>query len=280
MPSERLHRDVKASGVRLRLLEAGAGRPVVLLHSHFMDHRTWDDVMDDLAGTFRVIAPDFPGSGESEKPAPSRFPYGIDSFAETIVDLYAALELGPAAVVGHGLGGAVALTLAASHPELVSHLVLVDATCYEPPVDFRRRLALLPVFGGFFLKQLWGRPVFRAFFREQVVKRPNARLAARIDHYYDAFNSPASRGSALATLRGSVDTRPLVAHTARITCPTLVLWGRDDCLHPVRLGQRLAREIRGAGLEVLDAGHLPHEEQPEAFARSIRRFLERGPRGR
>src|SRR6188768_4107635 len=121
-----VHRDVTASGVRLRVAEAGSGAPVILIHGLFVDHTSWDLVMPELAETFRVIAPDLPGFGASEKPPPSRFPYGIEAFAEAIADLYAGLELGPAAVVGHALGGAVALTLAARHPELVSKLVLID----------------------------------------------------------------------------------------------------------------------------------------------------------
>ena len=101
----------------------GNGPPVVLLHGLFVDHRIWDGVTAALAEEFRVVAPDLPGFGESEKPGPSRFDYGVDAFAEAIADLYAGLEIGRAALVGHGLGAAIALTVAARHPELVSHLV-------------------------------------------------------------------------------------------------------------------------------------------------------------
>jgi pimeloyl-ACP methyl ester carboxylesterase len=274
MPVELLHRDIKASGVRLRVAEVGAGAPVVLLHGQFADHSTWEDVIESLGANYHLVAPDLPGFGASEKPPSSRFAYGVEAFCETIVDLYAALELGPAVVVGHGLGGAIALGLAAKHPELISGLVLVDALCYEAPIDLRRRVALLPLVGGFVLKQLWGRPTFRGYFRDVVVANPDERVAQRIDHYYEVFSSPAARGSALATLRGTVDTRPLVAHTARIAAPTLIVWGRYDRLHPVRLGHRLSREIRGAGLEIFETGHAPHEEQPARFARALGRFLE------
>ncbi|HEY0467868.1 MAG TPA: alpha/beta fold hydrolase, partial [Polyangiaceae bacterium] len=79
-----LHRDVTASGIRLRVAEAGVGTPVILIHGLFVDHTSWDLVMLELAETFRVIAPDLPGFGSSEKPPPSRFPYGIEAFAEAI----------------------------------------------------------------------------------------------------------------------------------------------------------------------------------------------------
>lgn len=266
-------RDLTASGVRLRVVENGDGAPVVLLHGLFVDHSSWSDVIDQLSNDFRLVAPDLPGFGDSEKPSPSRFPYGVDAFAETIADLYAGLELGRAALVGHALGGAVALTLAAHHPELVSRLVLVDSLCYATRPDITRRIVHTPIVGGFMFKQLWGRTAFRTFFRDAMLS-PHADVPSdRIDRYYEIFNEPMARNSTLATLRGTGDTRSLVAQTTRIKTPTLVVWGRADRLYPAGFGQRLAREIRGAGFELVDAGHCPHQERPRELAAIIRRFL-------
>lgn len=268
-----LHRDVTASGVRLRVTEDGDGEPVVLLHGLFVDHRTWDGVIEALAGEFRLVAPDLPGSGESEKPPPSRFPYGVDAFTETVADLFAGLALGRAALVGHGLGGAIALTLAARHPELVSRLALIDALCYPAAPDFTRRVAEFPVLGGFAFKQLWGRGLFRLTLREAMLSRAAEVPSQRIDRYYDVFSEPAARGAALATLRATGDTRALVAQTSRVKAPTLVVWGRADRVYPAGFGQRLAREIRGAGFELLSTGHAPQEERPGELARVLLRFL-------
>jgi len=273
MQADRTHRDVKANGVRLRVTECGSGPTVVLLHGLFMDHGAWDGVIDQLAGEFHLVAPDFPGFGDSEKPPLARFGYDVESFTEVVADLYAGLDLGRAAVVGHGLGGAVALTLAARHPELVARLVVVDTPCFDAPLDVQRRLALLPVVGGFIFKQLWGRAAFRSFFKSMLYGgRPSPSLD-KIDRYYEAFNDPAARGSALATLRGTSDTRAVSALTARVQAPTLVVWGRSDRIVPARLGQRLARQIRGAGFELMDAGHAPHEECTVAFSAIVARFL-------
>lgn len=269
-----MHRDVTASGVRLRVAESGNGPCVVLIHGLFVDHTSWDRVRELMADRFRVIAPDLPGFGASEKPPPNRFPYGIDAFAEAIADLYAGLELGRAAVVGHGLGGAVALTLSARHPELVSRLVLVDALCYSAHPKTLRELALVPFIGGLVFKQLLGRGLFRSHFRNTMLSEGANCDVQRIDAYYQAFNTPAARGSALATLRNTVDTRSIVAQTSRIQTPSLVLWGRSDRLYPVTLGQRLSREIQGARFELLDAGHSPQEECPEELAAHITRFLQ------
>lgn len=273
MPADRAHRDVKVQGVRLRVAEAGEGPVVVLLHGLFTDHRTWDSVIDELSGEFRVVAPDLPGFGTSEKPPANKFPYDVDSFSEVIADLYAGLELGRAAIVGHALGGAVAIALAARHPELVSRLVLVDSLCFEAPLDIRRRIALLPVVGGFVLKQLWSRATFRGVFKDTGRSGTGEALVKKVDRYYETFDDPASRGSALAALRATHDTRGVVAQMARVTAPTLVVWGRNDRSVPPRLGRRLAHQIHGAGFELMDAGHSPQEECPEQFSATLLRFL-------
>lgn len=270
--AEVLHRDIKASGARLRVTEMGEGPALVLLHSLLFNRATWDAVLPELAQHFRVIAPDLPGFGESEKPSPARFAYTLAAFSHALADLYAGLRFGPAAVVGHGLGGAIAIALAARHPELVSRLVLVDAQCYRTKPDPLRRLALLPVIGGFGVKQLWGRGAFHRYFRECVFSEPGPASDEQVDRYYELFNPPAARVSVLATLRATLDTRSVVADTARIVAPTLVIWGRHDALYPHSFAARLAKEIRGAGLELMTTGHAPHEEQPKAFVEVVTRF--------
>lgn len=268
-----LQRDVTASGVRVRVAEMGRGPSVVLLHGLFLDHTTWQAVATALAAKHRVVTPDLPGFGASEKPHPSRFPYRVDVFAETVADLYAALDLGRASIVGQCLGGAVALALAARHPELVSRLVLMSALCESPRLGVYGRLGVLPLVGGFVLKQLWSKQVFEAFFRERIFS-PRAHVdETRVDHYYEAFSEPLARQSALETLRESHDPRTLATKTLGVRAPTLVIWGSADRIVPVRSGRRLSREIHGAGLEVLDAGHAPQEEQPQQVAETLSRFL-------
>ena len=269
-------RDIAASGVRLRVVEHGSGAPVVFLHGVFFDHATWDGVVRILSRRFRTVAPDLPGFGDSEKPNVARYPYGVSAFTEAVADLYAGLELGRSAVVGHALGGAVALTLAARHPELVSRLVLVDALCYPVPGHLRRRALISPLVGDLLFKQLLGRTAFHAVLRRYLVSERASLSEERLDRYYAAFNTPTARGSALAALRATRDTRAIVAQTSRVQAPTLVVWGRRDRIYPAGFGQRLSREIRGAGFELLDSGHTPQEEQPGALAEVIENFLHDG----
>jgi len=278
---QRLAHDLLGSGVRLRVYEQNpeAPIPIVLLHGLFIDARTWDRTAESLALDHRIIYPDLPGFGESEKPPPSRFGYSIDAFVDVLIDLFGGLGLRRAVVIGQDVGGAIALSLAARHPELVRGLVLLCASCQPPAVSSPERALLLPVLGGVFTKQLLGRAVYRSLFRHWLLSSPKALDEARIDAFFEPLSSPSGRGSLLATLRHTSDTRLVRAQTARLSTPTLVVWGRQDRSFPVSEGQKLARSIRGAGFELLDAGHLPQEECPEALARSIRRFVAARLRG-
>jgi len=272
---ERAHRDIVGGGVRIRVYENGPPEaPVVLcLHSLFVDARTFTALSALLSDEFRVLCPDLPGFGDSEKPPPSRFSYSIDDFTDALVNLYGGLGLRRAYVVGHGLGGSIAMTLASRHPELVSRLVLIDPICRQAPLFLGHRASLVPFVGGIVYKQLLGRTAFRALFRDRLYGHGATVPSQTIDAYFESFNSPAGRGSLLATLRATSDTRPVLAQTGRLSLPTLVIWGRNDRFQPASFGQRLSREIRNAGFELLSAGHSPHEEVPDELAPSLKRFL-------
>jgi pimeloyl-ACP methyl ester carboxylesterase len=273
-------RDVTARGVRTRVLEAGSDRSpaLVLVHGLYTSHRSFEDLVEDLSPRFHVIAPDLPGFGESEKPSPARYAYGVEAHAEAIADLIAAFGVGRAAVLGHAMGGAVALTLAADHGELVQRLIVEAPLAYRAPMSLRFRLPMVPVIGTIAFKQLYGRATFRAIFREEMYAPGGAPPLERIDWHYDIFNTPSARESAHAVMRATLDTRPVIARLPRIAAPTLVIWGRDDRIHPVQNAHRLAREIPGARLEIMDAGHVPHEERPRESLALITEFLE-GRRG-
>lgn len=274
LPMQSMSRDLLGAGVRIRVTERGssANPAVLLLHDIFLDSRTWDLVAEMLSSEFFVVTPDLPGFGNSEKPAPNRYPYGVGAFTEAIVDLYSGLGLARATVVGHGLGGAIAIGLGARHPELVTRLVLLDAVCNGPPLGKLQRVLVLPFVGGFVLKQLLGFGAYRRFFFDYLVA-PGARVdLARVQSFFEPLSAPAARSSMLATLRATVDVRSVAANKARLGTPTLVVWGRVDQLQPVGDGQQIARSLR-AGFEVLDSGHCPQEECPDQLASVLRRFI-------
>jgi pimeloyl-ACP methyl ester carboxylesterase len=267
-------RDVAARGARIRFVEAGSGPPLILVHDYLASHVAWDDVLPRLARNFRVIAPDLPGFGESEKPPPSRYRYDFEGFSESLVDLVAALDLGRVSLCGHAMGGAVALTLAASYAHVVQNLVLVNPLVYPPKhLDPLFRIAGLPVIGPLLFKQLYGRALFRERFLGETRPPTDGTASRRVDRLFELFDAPAAREAAYATMRTMRDTRPLTASVPRVTAPTLVAWGRGNRVAPVEQGRRLARELGGARFEVFDCGPSPPEECPEEFANAVTGFL-------
>jgi pimeloyl-ACP methyl ester carboxylesterase len=276
-------RDVNARGARIRFVEAGEGPTLLLVHGFLASHVTWEDALEALATRFHVVVPDLPGFGESEKPSHSRYRYTFDAFAESLIDLGAALGLTRFSVCGHALGGSIALVMAADHPDVVDRLVLVSPVVYAQNVNALDRIALQPLVGPLLFKQLYGARFFRSHFQRHTPQANGERLA----YLYDVFNPPAAREAAYATMSSMNDTRPLVARLSRITAPTMVLWGRHDRHNPIDHGRRLVREIRGARLDVFECGHAPPEECPTPFVEAVTSFVgqprtarERGTNGK
>lgn len=272
-PSSTETRDVLCRDARVRVTEVGAGKPLLLLHDFLSDRGEWDGVSAALAARFRVISVDLPGFGESEKPTPGRFGYDLDRFAKALVEVAGALDAAPFSVVGHGLGGAIAIAIAEKHPPLIERLVLVAPPLFgAKPLSFARAFAL-PVVGPIAFKQLPGRGALAWHFRRAVLAttKPSEERIARL---YEAFNAPAAREAAGATLDALLDTRAVEARLARVLSPSMVVWGRRDALAPAAIGRKLARALPDARLELFECGHSPAEEMPDRFAERVLEFLE------
>jgi pimeloyl-ACP methyl ester carboxylesterase len=263
--------DVDARGLRVRFHEYGEGRPLLLVHDFLLNRHTWDDVLVQLGKHFRVFAVDLPGFGESERPSPSKFGYELPAFADTLLDVTAALGLQRISILGHGLGGSIALALAAKHPSVVENLMTVAPFVY--PCNHGRLIetSALPLVGRHFFKQFLGETSFRkmACHYGESAKVPEERIRLA----FQQFDTPAARESAHATLVSMLDTRALIAMLPRVSTRTLIMWGREDPLCPALHARNLSRQIVSARLEVLATGHSPHEESPGPFAALVQGFL-------
>ena len=274
MVSELLLHDVTARDVRVRFAELGKGPPLLLLHDVLADRSQWDDVRAPLAESHRVVIPDLPGFGESEKPEERRFRYDPGSFAEAMVDVVAAAGLGRVSVAGVGLGALVAMSMAARHPSLVAKLILVSPPLFGTRAGEALPLATVPFLGPFLVKQVVGRSLFRRHFRARVHAIHTDDKDARVDQLCERFDSPAAREAALHTLASLADTRAVEASIGRIGAPTLVVWGRDNKLGSPELGRKLSRQLAKASLEIVSGGHGTPEDAPDEFVTLTKRFLE------
>ncbi len=270
------HHDVASGGVRLRVTEwcsdgeRNGSHPVVALPGVLAPRTSFRGLAHYLCPSFRLLAVDLPGLGESEKPSPTKYPYTVAKMSEAIADLFGGMDLARAHLIGHGVGGATALHLAAGHPELVARLCLIAPMAAVAAGTGLSSTLLAPVIGGLVFRQLAGRALFRRIYRGRV--NPLAKLSV-IDEYYEVLTQPATRAALLAILRNSQDTRSVIADCRRVRAQSLLVWGMRDRVFPVSHGRRLAREMPEAGLELLEMGHAPHEEDPEVVGGILARFF-------
>jgi pimeloyl-ACP methyl ester carboxylesterase len=262
----RLH-DVVADGIRLRVLEAGQGPALFLIHGLSASHDIWEHVVDEFADRFRVIAPDLPGHGESAKPDA---PYTIDFYAGVMRTLARELGVDEAVVAGTSLGGKIALELACWYPRFVRALVLS-----APAGEYARGLrpfgkAIQALSRPAVMRVALERALEQSFFERSRVGHVTRRriLSDRLmaPDFADFARAVArSVGGVLAS-----ETQPL----HRITQPVLALWGREDRIVPMYRSEMLARAIPHARLRIVDrCGHIAMLEQPGEFNRHVAEFL-------
>lgn len=241
-----LPRSVLADGRSLRWRSTGSGPPVVLVHGVAGSWRWWRPVLADLAAEHTVHLIDLPGFGEL--PRPHRV--DLDATLAWLVSWAEAAEIGPAAYVGHSLGGLLCARLAARHPELVSRLALVTPAGVPGRGITGSAVSLAQAL-------LRSRPAFLALLARDAVRA-----------------GPVAIGSAaLAVVAADLST-----DLPNVRVPTLVLMGGRDALIPAWHGHELARPIPGARVHVIEAaGHVPMTDTPAELSRELLAFLRAEP---
>src|SRR6266404_2992867 len=262
-------------GVRIHFQEAGNENapPVILIHGFISSNLIWSDVLLPLAmAGFRVIAPDLPGYGYSDKPSDGE--YTIESQARAVLGLMGRLEIEKATIVGASYGGAVAATMALDYPQRVERLVLIGAvTNDEPKKKMLLRISRLPVIGDIvtplFLGSRW------------ILRKRTEQVYRRIGHPLDEHKLEA-RHHLLAT----ANVHRAMLRTARrwsanrisrnaslIRSPTMLVWGDTDTHIPISEAYQLRDAIPNARLIIFrNCGHLPPTEYPEKFVEVVTDF--------
>lgn len=243
-------RTIEVSGVRVHSMHAGSGAPLVLLHGLAGSQGWWRYTAAAFAERYSVHLPDLIGFGRSGRLAP--YP-GMPVLAQVLGEWLDAIGVGRTHLIGHSMGGQIALHLAASRPELVDRLVLVGATGI--PRQFRltqlARLAAEVV-----PPRAWGRVGFLP-----VIAADAARAGPRV------------LWSALRNLLID-DVRALLSS---VRCETLLVWGELDPLVPRTHAVEMARSIPSARLVIVErAAHNPMIDRPQTFLAHVLPFLERG----
>ncbi len=249
----------------------------VLLHGFAASLYTWQAIVQPLSGLGVVITYDRPGFGLSARPLEwqGQNPYGTPAQLQLVTALLDHFGVRQAVLVGHSAGGSIALQYALAHPERVGGLVLIDPAIYHsggPPGWLHALLTtpqmrhLGPLFTRLILYH--GRQLIRQAWHD-----PN-RLTLDMEDYYLKPTRVENWDKALWEF--TLASRPphLPGHLEELTLPVLVVTGNDDRIVPMENSIRLARELRTGSLKIIqDAGHLPHEEQPQEFMQAMKGFI-------
>ncbi|MGZ6670768.1 MAG: alpha/beta fold hydrolase, partial [Solirubrobacteraceae bacterium] len=266
-------------GHRVSYRTAGDGPVILLIHGITGDSRQWNQIIPQLADRYTVLAPDLLGHGQSAKP---RGDYSLGAYAVSLRDLLIVLGHRRATVVGHSLGGGIAMQFSYEYPVFCERLVLVDSGGLGKEVHPLLRAAALP--GAELVLPLLAHPhVHRV---GEAIGQALGRLGLELGHDlaemtrgYASLSDAEARRAFLHTVRAVIDLDgQRVDATDRLylaqMIPTLILWGRRDPLIPVQHAAVAHRGIPGSRVEIFDdAGHFPHVEEPVRFARLLMDFI-------
>jgi pimeloyl-ACP methyl ester carboxylesterase len=269
-------------GYRRAFRVAGSGPAILLIHGIGDNSTTWQTVQSKLAQRFTVIAPDLLGHGKSDKP---RADYSVAAYANGMRDLLSVLDIEHVTVVGHSLGGGVAMQFAYQFPQLVERLILVGAGGVTKDVNIALRIASVPM-GSEALALLRLPMVLPAL---QVLGRLGGALFGSTGVGRDLpdvvriladLPEPTASSAFARTLRAVVDWRGQVV-TMLDRCyltesvPVQLIWGSRDSVIPVEHARMAHSAMPGSQLEVFDgSGHFPFHDDPDRFVELVEKFID------
>ncbi len=259
-----LHGD----GVAYR--DEGAGEVLLLIHGIGGSSNSWSGVIPLLAKKYRVIAPDLLGHGESDKP---RGDYSVGAFAVLLRDLLDALDIPQVTVVGHSLGGGIAMQFAHQHRQYCKRIVLISSGGFG--CDVGRALRLLSLPGSeLVLPMIASKPAVLAGNALRALMRSSNRFQAP-----PSLSNRDNRQAFLRTLRSVVDFRGQAVSALNRLClnavlPALIISGDQDRVIPVEHAHAAHRTMPNSRLHIIPGvDHHPPTERPETVARLIDDFI-------
>ena len=277
-----LHR-LEVDGTPVNYVDIGEGReglePIVFVHGLAGQWQNWLENIPRAAQERRVIAMDLPGFGRSPMP---RDPISIPGYGRCVEAICDKLDLGRVDMVGNSMGGFIAAEVAIQFPERIDQLVLVSAAgitsadiVHGPIVLAGRVMSVLVAHTAAQRRRFAGRPVTRHAALALVARHPS-RLKA--DFAYEAFFKGAGKPGFDDALRASLDY-DFRDRLPDIRQPTLIVWGENDSIIPVRDAQEFERLIPDSRKLVMkETGHIPMAERPETFNQLMLEFFaETGP---
>lgn len=268
----------KVNGLKIRYWQQGGqGSPVLLIHGLGGFVENWQFNINALAKHHRVFAIDLPGFGQSDKP---KRDYTVAFFMEVITGFIKQFELGKTTLIGNSLGGGAALMLSIHHPELVDKIILACPAGFSRKLPFVFKLLTIN-----FLNQLLLRPsLAKSRAGLQAITRQHDFITDEyVQLVYGYANTPGTKHALISIIKSmsnfrGIKKKLLKGITERlheVKAPTLIIWGKDDPLLPLKHAKNKIPRIPSAELVVLeDCGHMPQCEYPAEFNQLAIEFLD------
>lgn len=273
------HRLIEIRGVETYTVDAGEGPPVLLIHGYGDTADGWRRVVPGLLKDHRVVAFDVPPFGRSGEPPEGKL---LDFYTDFLPELLDELGLERMTVIGHSLGGAIALRFAIENPERVERLGLVaPAGLGTAPPWWWNALTARAVWQGALavptpVTNAIVRRGLKTFLAMRLFADPQ-RLGHEIRHFIDMHGTPGDLRKLLAAGHACIDcyTGRLLEESLELEMPMWMLWGRQDGFVPSVHARAFQRAHPQAKVHVLDdCGHYPHIEYPQRFNTLLRRWLD------
>jgi pimeloyl-ACP methyl ester carboxylesterase len=281
------YRTVTVKGLSIFYREAGpaTGPTILLLHGFPSSSRMFDSLIPLLADRYHLVAPDYPGFGNSDAPPREQFSYTFDAIADVVDAFTQALRLDHYALYLQDYGGPVGYRLAVAHPERVTALIIQNAVAHEEGLG-----RLQATRQGFWADRAANEAIYRAGLVS--VERGRVRHVGNSPHperfapelWKDEIAFLARPGEAdiqsdlFYDYRTNLDAFPTwQAWLRQRTPPTLIVWGRYDPVFDIAEAAALKRDLPKAESHVLDAGHFALEEAVDDIAKLVRGFMQRLP---
>jgi pimeloyl-ACP methyl ester carboxylesterase len=261
---------LSVEGARVRYVDVGEGPTVVLLHGFASSIENWVTVMPKLVKQHRIIAIDMKGFGWTDRPVGDYSPKAQAQLLQAVLTERGVT--GPIALVAHSYGSSVALAFALEYPRQVQRIALYDAWVYEEQLPSMFHMARAQGIGellyGLFYSERYEERLTLGFYNPDFVAQQ------LVDDVEKAFERPGTRYGALEAVRG-MRFDEMSDRYRTITAPTLLLWGREDIVTPVSIGEKLVRALPNAKLNVYPrCGHFPMIEAASESTRDLQAFLE------
>ncbi|WP_103668112.1 alpha/beta fold hydrolase [Pseudanabaena sp. BC1403] len=277
------YNNISIDGLNIFYREAGAkDKPtIVLLHGYPASSHMYRDLMNELSDQFHLVAPDYPGFGNSETPAIDKFEYSFDRLAEITEHFLQALGLNRFSLYVQDYGAPVGFRIASQHPDWIQALIVQNGNAYEE--------GLTPAWQAF--RDLWSdrseateAPVRGFLTRDTTIFFYTAGTKSAqninpdnwnlVQSFLDRPENAAAQMELFYNYRANLDRYPQWHEYFRShQPPTLIVWGKNDPFFGPEGANAFKRDLKNAEVHLLDTGHFALDEEGEAIASHIRRFL-------